>query len=147
MDAARDASQKSCRPTNAARSASGPSLRFPSPGSSSTAFALTRSPASPDATASVLTALPVLIRDAAPGPPHMACGGPGVAQNLSGNSDGVVAAFPGAHPDHTLDGGHPDLAIPDLAGAGRLDQRVHHLVGEGVVGDDLHAHLRHEVDG
>src|SRR6188472_465219 len=76
------------------------------------------------------------------GPPRGCRGGP-----RDRSLDGVRSALSGADPDHAVDRGDPDLPVTDLAGAGGLDDRVHHLVGEGVVGDDLHADLRHEVHG
>ncbi len=57
---AREDNQKSCRSTNAVRSAAGPSLRLPVPASSSTAFAWTRSWADPELT--IATAPPRLLQ-------------------------------------------------------------------------------------
>src|SRR4051794_22163028 len=76
------------------------------------------------------------------GPPRGRRGGP-----RDRSLNGVRSALSGADPDDALDRGDPDLPVTDLAGAGGLDDRVDHLVGESVVGDDLHADLRHEVHG
>src|SRR6185436_15857058 len=70
-------------------------------------------------------------------------GGPGPRPS----SDRVAAALSRADTDDAVDGGHPDLPVADLARAGGLDDGVDDLVREGVVGDDLHPDLRHEVDG
>ena len=52
----------------------------------------------------------------------------------------------GADPDDLLDGEDPHLAVADLAGAGRVDDGVDHLVDLGVVDEDLEPDLRHELD-
>ena len=49
-------------------------------------------------------------------------------------------------PGRRLDGRDPHLAVADLAGARRLDDRLHDRVGLGVVDEHLDAHLRDEVD-
>src|SRR6266516_3125813 len=59
----------------------------------------------------------------------------------------VGASLAGPHADDLIDRDRPDLAVADLAGAGRLDQRVDDSRG-GLVGDqDLDPDLGDEVDG
>src|SRR5512143_448016 len=56
------------------------------------------------------------------------------------------AALSGADPHHLLDGGHEDLAVPDLARARRLDDRLDRALDEAVGHDQLDLHLGQEVD-
>src|SRR5450631_254002 len=59
----------------------------------------------------------------------------------------VQAAFARAHPNHVLDRNGPDLAVADPSGLGSLEDDRHHHGGVDVIDDDLHPHLRDEVDG
>src|SRR5215469_5428847 len=61
-------------------------------------------------------------------------------------SERVVVAFPGPDADHLLDRRNPDLAVADLAGAGRLDDGLGHPLGELLVDQYLDADLRDELD-
>src|SRR5262245_53293049 len=47
------------------------------------------------------------------------------------------AGFAGADPDHLLDRGHEDLAVADLAGARRLDDRLDRALDQRVGQDHL----------
>src|SRR5688500_8369022 len=70
---------------------------------------------------------------------------PAVLRDTSG-SDRVVAFFAGSDSNEPIDVGHPHFAVTDLAGAGCGDDRVDDVVDLGVVGDDVQADLRDEVD-
>src|SRR3954471_7298748 len=59
--------------------------------------------------------------------------------------DRVVPALPRPNTDDLVDRGHPDLAVPDLAGRGGLDHGVHDARRVELADDDLDAHLGHEV--
>jgi hypothetical protein len=59
---------------------------------------------------------------------------------------GVGPLVAGADAHDAVDVGDPDLAVADLAGGGRLHDRVDHEVDATVVDDDLELDLRHEVD-
>src|SRR2546423_13925478 len=61
-------------------------------------------------------------------------------------SDGVFVRLAGADAHHLLDRGDEDLAVADLAGLRRLDDRVDAALGVRVLDDDLDLHLRQEVD-
>src|SRR3954447_13454579 len=90
-------------------------------------------------------------RSGGPAAPTSGATGPGdegvvTDRAVPDRSDRVAATLSRADPDDGVDRGDPDLPVTDLAGAGGLDDGVDDLVREGVVGDDLHPDLRHEVD-
>src|SRR5690606_17589803 len=51
-----------------------------------------------------------------------------------------------ADPDHRVHRNGPHLAVTDLAGLRGLDDDVDHVLGVVLLGEDLQAHLRHQVD-
>src|SRR5436853_2248985 len=62
------------------------------------------------------------------------------------SSEGVGSDLAGADARDALDGHDPHLAVADLAGAGRADERLGDPGDVAVIDEDLEAHLRHEVD-
>src|SRR5581483_5427241 len=62
------------------------------------------------------------------------------------SSERVGAHLAGPDPDHLLHRSHPDLPVADLAGPGRLGDRVDDAVHPIVVGEHLDLDLRDEVD-
>src|SRR5882757_1831953 len=58
----------------------------------------------------------------------------------------VRAALAGPDPDGGLDRDRPDLAVTDLAGAGRLDDDVDQAFGVIILGQYLDADLGDQVD-
>src|SRR5690606_983370 len=61
-------------------------------------------------------------------------------------SHGVGAALAGANPDRLVDGVDKDLAVADPPGMGSLLNRLHGPLDQAVLEDDLHLHLRQEID-
>jgi hypothetical protein len=62
-------------------------------------------------------------------------------------SEGVGVALTRAYPYNEIDGCDPYLAVPDLAGPGRLDDGRDDVQSVPVVDQDLDLDLRHQVDG
>src|SRR5437588_2724794 len=65
---------------------------------------------------------------------------------IPSESERVVVAFTGPDPNHRLNRRNPDLAVADLAGAGRADDGVSDPLGKLGVDQYLDADLRDELD-
>src|SRR6478736_2307942 len=61
-------------------------------------------------------------------------------------SEGFFTDLPGSDPDGHVDRLDPQLPVTDLPGASIVDDRVRHLLGLDVAGEDLHPDLGEEVD-
>src|ERR1700730_12540233 len=148
-------SQKSCKSSSASRSPAESSWRAPPASRFSDAVARSvagrnepaagashrEAPAAGSGVCSVISSPPrpcllTLTVHGRETRPHFRCGSKGVGPPLAR-----------ADPDHGLNRADPHLAVTDLSDSRGLDDDVYHLVDGRVIDDDLHAHLRHEVDG